>query len=84
MFCFKIMTEVFQHFTRSSCPSCGICLSSPCFWYWYTFFFPFLALSHVYLKWYWTLSSSHEEFAVLMGNVDHWLWTKFSSFVSTS
>ena len=67
IFCFKMMSEVFQHFTRSSCPSCGICLSSLCFWYWYTFSW----LHHVYLKWYWTLISSHAGFSVLLGNVGH-------------
>lgn len=33
--------------------------------------FFFLAPSHVYLKWYWTLISSHAEFSVLLGNVGH-------------
>lgn len=66
--CFKIMTEVFWHFTWSSCSSCGICLSPSCFWYWYMFF---LAPSSVSLKWYWILITSCAEFSVLLGNASH-------------
>lgn len=58
IFCFKVMTEVFQHFTWSSCSSCGISLTFVSL----LLVHIFLAPSSVYLKWYWTLVGPVQSF----------------------
>lgn len=67
IFCFKVMTEVFQHFTWSSCSSCGsvsqLCVSA--------------IGTHVYgslqclFAMVLDISGSRAEFCVLLGNVSH-------------
>lgn len=67
IFCFKVMTEVFQHFTWSSCSSCGsvsqLCVSA--------------IGTHVYgslqclFAMVLDISGSRAEFSVLLGNVSH-------------
>lgn len=80
-YCFKIIIEVFQHFTFSNFLSCGSSLSFSCHLILVQIRFShiFLTALNLYLKWYWIINF-HAAYSVTLGNVSDssWFWT--SSF----
>lgn len=79
-YCFKIIIEVFQHFTLSNFLSCGNSLSlifmSPGLLVQIRFSHIFLTALHFCLKRYWIISFC-AEYSVTLGNVSDatWFWT---------
>lgn len=79
-YCFKIIIEVFQHFTLSNFLSCGNYLSlifmSPDVLVQIRFSHIFLTALNFYLKQYW-FNSFCAEYSVTLGNLSDstWLWT---------